>query len=193
MTESKLIEAAKRWVIDSYPYNSNHLLNALEWLDRMAPDASQAVRLATLTHDMERAFPGPDQPVAKRLVDIEYHNAHSARSSRIVGEWLLSQGAGPELTSEVQRLIAAHEDGGWPDANLVQAADSVSFLDCNVDLFFGMIRAGKRSVEDVREKLDYTFARIQVPAARENARPMLDRALERLWQLEKERNPAEKK
>ena len=46
---------------------------------------SGAVRLATLTHDMERAFPGPDQPVIKTLSDPEYERAHSVRSARIVG------------------------------------------------------------------------------------------------------------
>ena len=85
--------AAEQWVVEKYPYNSYHLLNSLEWLDRIAPGSREPVRLATLTHDMERAFPGPDQPVPRALVDAEYHAAHSARSARIVGEWLRAQGA----------------------------------------------------------------------------------------------------
>ena len=186
MADSTLITAARHWVIDKYPYNSYHLVNSLEWLDKLGPDSSEATRLATLTHDMERAFPGPDQPVAKRLVDHEYHAAHSARSARIVGEWMRSQNADAEITKEVQKLISVHEDGGWPEANLVQAADSVSFLDCNIELFLDMVRSGKWSSAAVREKFNYSYERIQVPAAREIAAPMLKRANEKLRRLEAE-------
>lgn len=178
--------AAKQWVVEKYPYNSYHLLNSLEWLDRIAPGSREPVRLATLTHDMERAFPGPDQPVPRALVDAEYHAAHSARSARIVGEWLRAQGARDSLTSEVEALIRVHEDGGWPEANLVQAADSLSFLDCNIDLFLSKVREGKWSAADVRIKFDYSYDRIQVPGMKELALPMLQRANERLAALESE-------
>ena len=64
--ESPLISEARKWVVEKYAYNSFHLLDSLEWLDKLAPGATLAMRLATLTHDMERAFPGPDQPVVDR-------------------------------------------------------------------------------------------------------------------------------
>ena len=134
-TESPLIPLGRLWVAANYPYNSTHLLKSLDWLDRLAPDASDAVRLATLTHDMERAFPGPDQPIAKTLSDPEYERAHSVRSARIVGAWLREQAAGDSLVDEVERLILAHEFGGWLEADLVQAADSLSFLETNIELF----------------------------------------------------------
>ena len=186
MPESRLIDAARQWVIDKYPYNSYHLLKSLEWLDKLAAGAPEAVRLATLTHDMERAFPGPDQPVARTLVDEEYHAAHSARSSRIVGEWMLANGASQELIAEVRKLVNVHEIGGWPEADLVQAADSVSFLDCNIELFLGMVRSGKWSASEVRTKFDYSYNRIRIPRAKEIALPMLDQAINRLEQLELE-------
>jgi hypothetical protein len=183
MSESLLIETARRWVVETYVYNRDHLINSLEWLDILAPGSPEAVRLATLTHDMERAFPGPDQPIAKSLVDAEYNTAHAARSARIVGAWLRSQGASEELVKGVEDLVRVHEDGGWPEANLVQAADSVSFLDCNVDLFLGMVRSETWPVSEVRMKFDYSHDRIQVPRAKELARPMLFRAQARLTEL----------
>jgi hypothetical protein len=183
MPDTPLITAARQWVTDVYTYNNYHLLKALDWLERIAPDASEVVRLATLTHDIERAFPGPDQPVQhaiKGFDDQVYNAAHAARSAHIVGAWLREQGGDEALVEEVERLIRAHEDGGWPEANLVQAADSLSFLDVNVDLFLGMVRAGKRTAEEMRVKLDYTYERIQVPHARELALPYYRRAIERL-------------
>jgi hypothetical protein len=184
--ESFLIEAARQWVSEKYKYNNYHLVRSLEWLDRLAPGSGEAVRLATLTHDMERAFPGPDQPVMTAFDDHEYLVLHSERSARIVGAWLREHKAGEALVREVEHLIRFHEFGGWPEANLVQAADSLSFLDVNIDLFLTMVRSGKRTIEEVRGKFDSSYDRIQVPEAKVIAKPMLEKAIERLAALEQE-------
>lgn len=188
MPNTPLIVAARQWVIDQYPYNSVHLLKTLEWLDKLAPDASEAVRLAALTHDMERAFPGDDQPVHTTIQGFNdpYNPLHAARSARIVGAWLREQGAAESLIAEVERLITAHEDGGWQAANWVQAADSLSFLETNVDLFFNMLRSGKRTLDEIVVKFDYTYERIQVPQARERALPLYEQAKARLAVLQTE-------
>jgi hypothetical protein len=184
--DTPLIEAARAWVIERYPYNRHHLLKALEWLDRVAPDSSQAVRLATLTHDMERAFPGPDQPVIKTLSDPEYERVHSLRSARIVGAWLREQHAKEALVEHVEALVVAHEFGGWPEADLVQAADSLSFLETNIDLFLGFVRSGKHPAHEVRKKFNSMFGRIQVPRLKLLAQPLVDRALQQLDEVERE-------
>ena len=184
MMESSLVDAARTWVTEQYPYNRHHLLNALEWLDRVAPESSESVRLATLTHDMERAFPGPDQPVAKTLSDPEYERAHSVRSARIVGAWLREQGADKGLIGEVERLIVAHEFGGWPEADLVQAADSLSFLETNIELFLGFVRSGRHPAHEVRKKFNQMFGRIQIPRLKLLAQPLIDRALQQLDSVE---------
>ena len=185
MMESPLIEAARAWVIEYYPYNRHHLLKTLEWLDRVAPDSAEAVRLAALTHDMERAFPGPDQPVIKTLSDPEYERQHSLRSARIVGTWLREQHAKEALVEHVEALIVAHEFGGWHEADLVQAVDSLSFLETNIDLFLGFVRSGKHPAHEVRKKFNSMFGRIQIPRLKDMAQPLLDRALERLDVVER--------
>ena len=186
MNTTPLIEAARAWVIERYPYNRHHLLKALEWLDRVAPDSSEAVRLATLTHDMERAFPGPDQPVIKTLSDPEYERRHSLRSARIVGAWLREQHAKEALVEHVEALIVAHEFGGWPEADLVQAADSLSFLETNIDLFLGFVRSGKHPAHEVRKKFNSMFGRIQVPRLKVLAQPLVDRAMQQLDEVERQ-------
>ena len=181
-TESALIQLGRLWVIENYPYNSTHLLKSLEWVGRLAPDASEAVRLATLTHDMERAFGGPDA-IPIKMSDRAYEEAHSNRSARIVGEWLLANGAPGGLASDVEDLIRVHEWGGSPDANLVQAADSLSFLETNIDLMLGFAKTGKYSRADIAFKIDQMYERIQLPAATALARPMWERAKARLEAL----------
>lgn len=190
MSQSPLLDAATRWVADRYPYNynSHHLLKTLEWLDRICPGSREAVRLAALTHDMERAFPGEDQPVAKTLNDPVYYRLHSERSARIVGAWLRENGADEELIRSVEDLIRAHETGGWPEADMVQSADSISFLETNIDLFLGFVRSGRYPASEVRLKFD-SYERIQVPHARELALPLHDRAILRLATLDQENKP----
>ena len=185
MMESPLIDAARAWVIECYPYNRHHLLKALEWLDRVAPDSAESVRLATLTHDMERAFPGPDQPVIKTLSDPEYERMHSLRSARIVGAWLRDHHASEALVEHVEALIVSHEFGGWPEADLVQAADSLSFLETNIDLFLGFVRSGKHPAHEVRKKFNAMFGRIQIPRLKQLAQPLLDSALLQLDAVER--------
>jgi hypothetical protein len=178
-TESPFIPLGRLWVIENYPYNSTHLLKSLEWVDRLAPDASEAVRLATLTHDMERAFGGPDA-IPIRLNDRAYEEAHSNRSATIVGDWLRASGAGSDLVHAVESLIRVHEWGGSPDANFVQAADSLSFLETNIDLMLGFVKSGKYTRADVAAKITQMYERIQLPAATELARPMWEQAMARL-------------
>jgi hypothetical protein len=184
VAESPLIDAARDWVVEHYPYNRHHLLRALEWLDDLAPGSSEAVRLATLTHDMERAFPGPDSPQMSALDDPEYNQRHCERSARIVTAWLRGRHAPLGLIGEVEQLILAHETGGWAEADLVQAADSLSFLDTNIDLFLGFARSGRFPVSAVRWKFEHTYDRIKVPRARAIARPLVNDAFARLSALE---------
>ena len=184
MAESTLVEAARRWVIETYPYNRDHLVCALDWLDRIAPGSHEAVRLATLTHDMERAFPGPDSPQMKSLNDPVYNKLHSERSARIVGTWLRGRGASDALVQSVETLILAHETGGWLEADLVQAADSLSFFDTNIDLFLDFVRSGRFSAADVRWKFEHSYQRIQVPQAKALALPRFEAAGAKLATLE---------
>jgi HD domain len=183
MPESSLVEKARSWVVDNYPYNRDHLLRALEWVDRLAPDAREAVRLATLTHDMERAFPGPDSPVMSSLDDPVYERLHSERSARIVSGWLKANGAEEDLIRDVEALVLAHETGGSDEADLVQAADRLSFLETNIDLFLGFVRSGRFSIDDVRTKFEHSYHRIRVPDAKALALPLFKDADARLASL----------
>jgi hypothetical protein len=62
----------------------------------------------------------------------------------------------------------------------VQAADSLSFLETNIDLMIGFAKTGRYSRADVAFKIDQMYERIQLPAARELARPLWQQAKTRL-------------
>lgn len=145
----------------------------------LEPDASETLQLAALTHDMERHFPGgpvPDLTVAPEA-DVEYRREHSERSARIVGEWLRAEGAPEATISEVARLIQLHEVGGDHDADVLQAADSLSFLEVNVDVPYAWARRGDCDLERARAQHAWMFERIKVPLARSLAGPLYEEAL----------------
>jgi Domain of unknown function (DUF4202) len=180
-----LRDHAREWVYANYAHGAPHLLQAEVWLQHLKPDASEELLLAALTHDMERAFPGPDSPTLdpKQGVDNPvYIIAHSERSARIVSTYLREQGASDECIEQVARLIRAHEYGGDFDENFVQAADSLSFLEVNVDVFLGWMDAGDKlwNGDAVEAKFTWMYERIQVAQARELARPLYEEAMRKL-------------
>ena len=91
-----------------------------------------------------------------------------------------------ELVTEVARLIRVHEIGGWEDANWVQAADSLSFLEVNVDFFLDRIDAPNDNwtSESVRAKFDWMYNRIQIPMAKALATPLYEDAIRKLQMKE---------
>ena len=180
-----LRDHAREWVRAHYEYGGQHLLQTEVWLQRLKPEASEEMLLAALTHDMERAFPGPDSPSLdpKDGVDNPVYNiAHCERSTRIVSSYLREQGASQESIEKVARLIRAHEYGGDSDENLVQAADSLSFLEVNVDVFLGWMDAGDElwNADAVDAKFTWMYERIKIPQARELAKPLYEEAMRKL-------------
>jgi hypothetical protein len=185
---SVLQEEVRQWAKDTYK-NASHLLKAEEWLHRLDPTASEAAIIATVTHDMERAFPGPDSPAVDfsvGAIDRHYYQAHAERSASIVSTFLQAHGAPTELIEKVAALIRAHEYGGWPEANLVQAADSLSFLEVNVDMFLHFLQepATRWTRALIREKFQWMYERIQLVEARELATPLYHTALQKLEALD---------
>jgi hypothetical protein len=176
--DDRLERSAREWIA-SY-WNAEHLVRTRDWLVELDPDAGLALRLAALTHDIERNFPGGPAPDPG---NPEYEREHAERSARIVGEWLAENGAGEELTGEVRRLVAAHEVGGWREADLLQAADSLSFLEVNATRPAVWVRDGRCDEDEARARLRRMSDRIRVEEARGPGARLLEDA-ERRFEAE---------
>jgi len=170
------------------PYSQAwHLERARDWLAYLDPDAPLEARLAVVTHDIERMFPnGPQMDKATgRWDDPHYLYAHASRSAEVVGFWMHAQADAPDefSPSEVQRLITLHEFGGVGGADLVQAADSLSFLETLQDVVRKWVTHGECDVEQARAKHRYMADRIRIRSARQLAGPLLEQALASLDDL----------
>jgi hypothetical protein len=166
-------------------YDRDHLTRAADWMVRLAPDAPEYLVLAALTHDLERSVPGgPQLDLANTPWDDRaYNDAHTSRSAEVVSRWLSEHGAPAEWVAAVRQPIREHEFGGSPEGDLMQAADSISFLETNSPLVAGWANDGRCTFEKAREKLRWMGDRVRHPAGREIALAFQRRSLEEFDQL----------
>lgn len=182
LLETDVERLAAIWVA---PYDQvTHLMRARDWVIELDPSAGTEVRLAAMTHDIERMFSGGPKPgfSAGSWEDPFYLYAHSLRSAEIVGAWLQTTPTStPNVdVAEVRRLVGLHEVGGLRGADVLQAADSLSFLETLGGLAREWVRSGVCTRAVAEEKLRYSVDRIRVPAALEPARALFERALDLL-------------
>jgi hypothetical protein len=176
-----LMDAALHFARADHPH-CEHLLRTLDWLDALAPGSRPALRLAALLHDIERAYPDPASPfLSGRDWAFEvYVDYHQGRCARLLTRWLAEHGAEPGLIADAVAVVAVHERGGWPDADLVQAADSLSFIETMSPLVQRWIAEGTTSRESGLEKMRAMWDRIQVEEARTQGRELYQRVMREL-------------
>lgn len=174
---TQLEATAQRWIAQVHPHPT-HLVSTRDWVLVLDERAGPALRIAAVLHDVERAFPDPDSGWDGGLDwdRPEYLEWHQRRCAEIATGWLREQGAPSELCVEVERLIRVHEEGGSPDENILQAADSLSFLEMMAPVTVAWLHRGV-PLERAAGKLAWMAHRIQVPAARDRANALLALAL----------------
>jgi len=178
-----LIEKVKKWVEENYE-NADHLLRTGYWVKKLDAKASDALYIAAITHDIERAFKKNRKPPVTEFADTDWSNQeydkwHSERSAEFVSQFLKKEGAGKDLIDKTAKLVSHHEHGGWREADILRDADSLSFLEVNVDMFISWIPE-RLSKENVKEKFDYMYKRIGTEKAKEFAKPLYERAVNKL-------------
>ncbi len=112
-----------------------HAENTLQWLLRLRPDAGPALQLAALAHDIERAT--PDRYRREHFDDYDsFKAAHAERGARLLHGILQDCGVDEDIAREACRLVRLHETGGDTDADSLRDADSLSYFDINLPLYY---------------------------------------------------------
>ena len=118
------------------PEDSRHAENTLEWLLRLDPDADNALQIASLAHDIDRA----SEEIKVKRADFDDYDAfkaaHARNGAEILRPILTACDVKPGIVEEVCRLVTCHEVGGDPRSDLLKDADSISFFDVNLPLYF---------------------------------------------------------
>ena len=101
----------------------------------------------------------------------------------IVPRWLAEHGAPAEFVEAVAQPIREHEFGGSPEGDLMQAVDSISYLETNAALTAGWATRGMCTVEKARQKLEWMGDRVRHPRGREIALAYQRRSLDEFGKL----------
>ena len=118
------------------PEDPRHADNTLEWLLRLEPDADQALQLAALAHDIDRAI----EEIKVKRTDFDDYDAfkaaHAHNGAEILRSILIRCDVEGDIVDEACHLVEVHEVGGDPRSDLLKDADSISYFDVNLLLYY---------------------------------------------------------
>jgi len=118
------------------PEDPRHADNTLEWLSRLQPDAGDALQLAALAHDIDRAI----EEIKVKRADFDDYDAfkaaHARNGAKILRPMLNACEVAGDILDEACRLVEVHEVGGDPNSDLLKDADSISYFDVNLPLYY---------------------------------------------------------
>ncbi len=183
----------KDYVVHSFAAVDNqvvplHLEKTVDWLLKLHPQADEALLIAGIAHDIERAF--REEKVYRKMfhsdnafLDDSFLDYHQQRSAKIIADFLQRLNCPTTLSKKVFHLVSHHETGGDFETDMLKDADSLSFFQTNVDLFV-TVKVRESSIEKVRNKFIWMYERISMLKAREYCLPQYEDAMARLDQLE---------
>jgi hypothetical protein len=175
---------AEQFVFDSFnkigkPTQIKHFVQTVHWLKVLSPEADEALLVAAIAHDIERAFRQKDVLEKKNsagFTSLEFYRLHEERGAKIIADFLKHQNVSEDFVGRVKMLVSRHEEGGNDDQNLLKDADSVSFFETNVLLFLGE-KVKEDGKEKVKQKFEWMFNRITSEKAKQIAQPMYEKAI----------------
>ena len=120
----------------SVPEDPFHSKNTLEWLLKLMPDADESLKIAALGHDIERAI---EKKKVRRQDYKDYDtfkDAHALNSANVLAEIMHANDIDKIMINEVFFLVQHHEVGGTDRVDILKDADSISYFDVNLPLYF---------------------------------------------------------
>jgi hypothetical protein len=133
-----------------------HSRLVLKWVCILRPDADEALKIAALSHDIDRAVTGITEKDLKDFSKLnEFKKEHSLRSAQFIGEILLKHQYPQQIIEKVKHLVGNHEFGGDEDTDVLTDADSIAYFDYNIPSY--LKRNGK---ERTKEKINFMYNRL---------------------------------
>jgi len=118
------------------PEDPVHAENVLDWVLQLISDADEVLQIAALSHDIDRA----DERRRVQRTDFKDYNAfkaaHANNSAKILKEILHDCHVEQSFIDEACRLVERHEVGGDLRSDLLKDADSISYFEVNMPLYF---------------------------------------------------------
>jgi hypothetical protein len=135
----------------------DHALDTWRWALRLSAEASLALQVAALFHDVERLASESEARIEQHAADYAaFKDAHAAEGARLARAALRRVGADEPLVARVAALVATHERlDGDEEKRLLNEADALSFFSLNACGFLAYY-----GLAHTRRKVTYTLARL---------------------------------
>jgi hypothetical protein len=123
---------------------------------QLKPDADEALQIAALSHDIDRAMTGITEKDLKDYSKIdEFKKEHAKRSAQFISEMLRKRGYQENVINKVAKLVLNHEVGGDEETDILRDADSISYFEGNIPTY--LKRNGR---ERTKGKIQFMYKRI---------------------------------
>ncbi len=182
--QKELYRKVVTFVDESYGQKKPHYEKTVYWITKLYPNAPIYLKIAGYAHDIERAFSKSEtMQIVKDspdgFQDKDLREAHQKEGAEIIKKFLLQNGVSFLLADKVYNLILKHEEGGTDEQSILKDADSLSFLECNADKFIDKLTK-EVGYKKVKDKFDWMYKRITSLKAKDFAKPMYEKAIQRL-------------
>lgn len=118
------------------PEDPLHAENTLAWVLKLMPEADEALKLAALGHDIDRAIEIRKVQKNRFRSFEEFKAAHASNSAEILEGILEECGVEEGVRVEACRLVRLHETGGDERSDILKNADALSYFQDNMPLYF---------------------------------------------------------
>lgn len=141
-------------------FELTHAQLVLKWVLKLKPDADEALKIAALAHDIDRAITGITEKDLSDYSKInEFKKEHSVRSANFIAELLVKRECREEVIRKVKDLVEKHEVGGDSESDILMSADSLAYFEYNIPSYL------KRNGEErTKEKIKFMFSRLSADA-----------------------------
>ena len=151
------VKKKMEWIINKsqVPEDPIHSKNTLEWLLKLKPNADDALKIAALGHDIERAI--EERKVRREdYKDYdEFKEAHASNSAKILAEIMKECNISKKLADDIVFLVCHHETGGTRRIDILRDADSISFFHVNLPYYFL-----RNSVEETKRRCLWGYRKL---------------------------------
>ena len=163
---TNLYQKTKQFVIKTIGKDKNDLIHAkrtVYWVKKLKPDSDEALLIAAVAHDIERAIYGDRQ----KGQDTKKIRAHEEQSAIEIEKFLKTQNADETLIQRVKHLVICHEEGGDEEQNILNDADCLAVLEKKTKRWI------TESQVEGKKRTDFVFGRIKSEKAKQIAKKFI--------------------
>lgn len=143
-------------------FELKHSELVLKWVLNLKPDADEALKIAALSHDIDRAITKITEKDLKDFSKIaEFKKEHSIRSAKFICDILKKHNCSQNIVDKVKRLVENHEFGGDEESNILMDADCLAYFDYKEHIPSYLKRNGR---ERTKEKIKLMYKRLSANA-----------------------------